>query len=694
VNPLWYLRRLLLMPPEEIVGRVCDARLKRRWRQCHGKGPEPALVGRPRMRPAPLPGGCAARVPLLARRRLITAAEDVLRGAWPVFGVVRHDLADLPDWFADPQTRRRAPDAAYCFDINHRDEARVGNVKRVWELSRHHHLTVLAAAYWLTGEDRFATRIDRHLRDWWAKNPFLAGIHWTSGIEIGLRLIAWTWVRRLLDGWVGAAALFEDNPEFRRQLYWHQLYLAHLRSHGSSANNHLIAEVAGLFVSTSGFPLFRETADWRALAAAELAAELPRQTFANGFNRELATDYQGFVLELALAAALEGDAAAGAEGPDSRVGTPLDSAAWTTIERMTDALAAVLDERLNPPRQGDGDDGYGLVLDEPAFQRWNALLATGAALFGAPDWWPPFASDDVRTVAWTALARPGHASSDRPVRRPALFEGAGIAILHGRPDSSPSAEAAEDADAIWCRLDHGPHGFLTTAAHGHADALSVEVRCGGVEILVDPGTYCYHGEPEWRRYFRSTVGHNTLELAGRDQSSSGGPFMWTRHARTTLIDASGLEDGEEAVWSAMHDGYSRLRPPAIHRRRVTLDRRGRALKIIDRVECSGQHDARLAFHLGPTVECRLSDSVAELRWTAGDGAARTAALRLPRNLSWRVAIGETDPPLGWYSPHFGVRVPSPTLIGCGRVGLGVELVTTLQFAATQAAQSRPAAVGA
>ena len=79
---------------------------------------------------------------------------------------------------------------------------------------------------------------------------------------------------------------------------------------------------------------------------------------------------------------------------------------------------------------------------------------------------------------------------------------------------------------IWCRCDGGPHGFLSIAAHAHADALSVEVRYGGVDILADPGTYCYHGEPAWRSYFRSTIAHNTVELGGRSQSSDGGPFMW------------------------------------------------------------------------------------------------------------------------------------------------------------------------
>ena len=90
---------------------------------------------------------------------------------------------------------------------------------------------------------------------------------------------------------------------------------------------------------------------------------------------------------------------------------------------------------------------------------------------------------------------------------------------------------ARGAGEIWCRFDGGPHGFCSIAAHAHADALSVELRCGGVDVLADPGCYCYHGEPAWRRYFRSTLGHNTLELDGTDQSVVGWPVPVGRGTR-------------------------------------------------------------------------------------------------------------------------------------------------------------------
>jgi len=658
----WYARRLSRMSPVEIGGRLADAYVKRRWRERQVRDiaddamPIPAAVpsydsGIVRFERALVPSEVATRI--------MAAADSVLAGRFPVFDRARDDFADTPDWFFDPRTGRHAPRDAYAFDINYRLVDNVGTVKYVWEPSRHHHLTVLSAAYFLSGEPRYAEAVGRQLRSWWSQNPFLSGIHWTSGIELGVRLISWVWIRRLLDDWEGAKALFDANPVFLRQLHHHQEYLARLPSHGSSANNHLIAEQAGQFAACCAFPFFKETASWRERAAASLGREIRRQTFESGLNRELATSYHLFVLELFIAAAAEGAAA----------DHPLEEVVWTGVCRMMDALAAMLDARGRPPRQNDGDDAMGLLLDWPDADRVGSLLATGEALFGRCAWWPGFGGDDLRTMMWRHMAgRPAH-RAERPERRPNYFADAGMAILRGETG---------DGREIWCRCDHGPHGYLSIAAHGHADALSVELRHDGVDILADPGTYVYQGEEAWRRYFRSTIAHNCLELGGVDQSQSGGAFMWTRMARSELLGLEGIDDGPVAEWHAQHDGYLRLAPGALHRRRVRLNRSTGTLRIEDVVVCEGEEDCRLAFHLGPDVRCRLDGQVAWLSWDNGP-VRLTAVMTLPPSLDWTCVTGQIDPPIGWYSPMFGEKVPSAALLGVGVTGHSEPLVTEIEF---------------
>src|SRR5208337_789658 len=187
----------------------------------------------------------------------------------------------------------------------------------------------LACAWWLTGHAKYAERAALHLTSWWRDNPFLEGIHWTSGIEVGLRLISWTWIRALLADWNGCRDLFDGNDTFAQQLDQHQRYVAALYSRGSSANNHLIAELAGLACASAAFPWFRQSAAWQRWSCRQLVQEARQQTHVDGFNREQASDYHLFVFEMLLAASLVTRLA----------GKPLASAMDEVLQRMADALA-------------------------------------------------------------------------------------------------------------------------------------------------------------------------------------------------------------------------------------------------------------------------------------------------------------------------------------------------------------------
>jgi len=649
-NAAWYLKRLSKMSAGEVARRAEDQAYKAAWAlPALRPKPSPALKGA--RFSSLLPHGALEEVPAPAREATLAVADEIMAGRFEALGCVREDMKS-PDWASSPASAKRAPLERYCFHIDFRDPTVTGDVKQVWELSRLHHVTVLALAFALSGKERYAERAAEHLRSWWLANPWLAGINWTNGIEVGIRLVSFAWARRLLAGWDGAAEVFEQSALATEQLWAHQAYLAKFHSRGSSANNHAIAEAAGLLVGALAFAWYPESERWASLGAAWLEDDLALNTFPSGVNREMAFDYHGFVAELALVAAAEAD----------RAGSPLRDTTWERVARMLDVIAATADCSLQPPRYGDGDDGRALLLD-PTANRWEALLSVGRSVCGAPDWWPA-----TTTGAWSSLLGSmcaKHPVHDRPLQRPSHFADASLSVLRA---------TAPDGGEVWCRLDSGPHGFLSIAAHAHADALSIELRHRGAEVLSDPGTYCYHGEPAWRSYFRSTLGHNTLEMGGRDQSVPGGPFLWASQAASRLLALRVGEDGAASEWSAEHDGYRSLSPPATHRRTVRLCPDG-LVEIFDEVETAGEHPARLAFHFGPSVSAELvAPCLLRLTW-AGTGAYLT----LPEALTWRLARGETDPPLGWYSPRFGLKQPAWAAIGSGLATGRTRLVSTLRF---------------
>jgi hypothetical protein len=646
------------MSASEVAYRTIDAGRRRIWARRQIQPGE--AIGLPRDThterafTSPLPATARASVAPESASALIQAADSVLAGTWTVLGTTRPDSAD-PDWFHDPITGRRAPDRRLAFRIHYRDETETGNIKQVWEISRHHQVTVLAAAWWLTQEERYADCAAGQLRSWWAANPFLTGTNWTSGIEAAIRLISWTWIRRLLDEWPKVGDLFEHNDDAVRQIAWHQEFLAAFPSRGSSANNHVVAEAAGQLAAACAFPWYARSAEWRRSAAALLERELAANTFDDGLNRELATDYHRFVLEVALVAAVEADA-------DDH---PLSPATWERLARMLDAGAAILDASGRAPRQGDGDEGRALVIDGPEANPWATILGAGAALLGAPAWWPHVAGS-VEAALLEALGR--SRQLPRQLARPRQFADAGLVILRSRQ---------QDGQEIWCRCDGGPHGFLSIAAHAHADALSLEVRHNGVDILADPGTYSYHGELMWREWFRSTAAHNTVEIGGVSQSESGGPFLWNAHAQTATLTC---DIGEQPLqtWSAEHDGYRRLNTPTMHRRSVTLDSPGRRLTVSDSFNAAAAVPLRLSWHLGPDIHADLDGAHATLFWQDGP-EKRQAKIELPEDLAWTLHRAEVEPVVGWYAPRFGARIPATSLIGRGVAASSTRLITELEL---------------
>ena len=582
-----------------------------------------------------LPPDTAEHIPHEARKPVLAAADRLMGGEWDVHGVLRTDL-ERPDWFRDPVSGRRSAQDQYAFRIDHRCEDQVGNITQVWELSRLQHLTLLATAWFLTHDERYAQRVADHLRSWWRANPFLSGVNWTSGVELGIRLISLAWIRRLLNDWAGVADLFERDALALRQIRWHQQYLAAFASRGSSAGRRLIAEAAGQLVVSCAFPWFRESDRWRRKSALLLERELDQLAVSSGPGRELASDYHCFAVELGLVAAVEADAS----------GHPLRPAVWARLCALTDSAAALVDERLRPPRRSDSDDGRGLLLDAPTSNRRMSMLALAEAMLGPQEWWPRTPASAASSIVG-ALAGPRRQIEGRPSQRPSRFADAGITLLRTRGEQE-----------IWCRCDGAPNMHGSVGAHVRADALSFEVRFAGVDILTDPDTWCYAAGPGGRRRLRH-----------------GGILLRGHHAHFREIEV--LDDGDIARWTAEHDVYASRDPSALHRRSVLLDRASRIIDIIDQLD-GGSRDIRLAFHLGPDVHAKLKESCAVLEWptASAPGAAR---LELPPGLLWSLHRGGTGPTPGWCSQDGGRFDPAFTLLGCGPCVPGIPLITRLEF---------------
>lgn len=162
----WYLRRAASMSPAEVLWRARDQVIRVAWsRRQVTRGQDfaepPAFAGELGL-PVVLPALTADLVPDEARNAVLVSADRLIKGEWEVLGFPRDDMI-APDWFFDPVTGLRAPSDRYAFRINHRSQEQTGNIKQIWEISRLHHLTLLAAAWFLSHDDRYARRVAQQL---------------------------------------------------------------------------------------------------------------------------------------------------------------------------------------------------------------------------------------------------------------------------------------------------------------------------------------------------------------------------------------------------------------------------------------------------------------------------------------------------------------------------------------------------
>jgi hypothetical protein len=613
VTMRWYLSRLASMGPAEMVWRARSAAmLPVDWARSKRTPAVPAPQWTP-LRPASYP-------------------VQLHDGDAPVERIHIFDL-EFPlgfefDWHRDYRYGRQV-EPGFAGTLNIRDTAVVSDIKYVWEPSRHQHLSALAFA---ANAEAHTGYIVRSIDSWLHANPYLHGVHWTSSLELAERVISWALLYPRI------AEQVADDQDFRRRwldsIYLHLTRIAGKLSLYSSANNHLLGELVGLFVGSSCFDFWPECSAWRSLAQKLLEREILLQVGEDGVNREQATSYHLFTIELLLLAFAIG----------RNTGSRFSAGYAERLRGMAAFIDAVATSSGDLPWYGDSDDARGFLASEEENALEVAMQLAGL-LFAEPRW---LRFRSTATEAARALVPDLIGNLDQGVHAPAtpreLFPEAGIACIR------------TDDDSVGLLMDFGPLGLGSTAAHGHADALSLWLSLDGEYFLVDAGTYAYHSHPEWRAFFRSTAAHNTACVDGRSQSEMAGRFLWSSKAHARLLrfeDSSG-----QATLEAEHDGYMRLQDPVSHRRTVAFDRATGNISIEDSLRCKGRHEVELFFHMHEEAEVlRVSDGEAEIGWRQ-----RRIVFSSPdRNARWEISRGSDNPKLGWRSRRFNQKQPIVTL---------------------------------
>jgi hypothetical protein len=215
---------------------------------------------------------------------------------------------------------------------------------------------------------------------------------------------------------------------------------------------------------------------------------------------------------------------------------------------------------------------------------------------------------------------------------------------------------------------------IPSAAHGHADALSIEVAAYGVPILVDPGFYTYNGAENWHRYFRETKAHNTVVVDGCSQAEYQGRLKWSR-APEARLEHCMLSAAFDCV-EASHYGYRRLTQPVVHRRAVVFLKPDYWL-VHDELWGEGEHQIDRYFHFAAEVEmsCQRAGTAIHARSPRGQNLSVISVER--EGVAVESKCGGDEPEDGWLAMGYGRKMRAPVVRCSTKATLPIALNTLL-----------------
>jgi hypothetical protein len=563
--------------------------------------------------------------PILDKRTIFSEAENVMDHRFEIFGI-KTDYGPNINYHFDPKSGKTWP-LRFWNDIKYRDGKKLGGIKFAWELNRLHHWPQLSIAYCLTEDKRYLKEIFTELDGWLKSNRYPFGINWISGIELGIRLVNLFYSLKI----AGARRLGRLQKELVLQFFSiHGRHLYRYPSKYTSCANHALAEALGLFVAGLIFPSTLTGRKWKTMAKKILDAEVTRQIYPDGSSFEHTIPYLQFVTDHFLIYYLL----------CKEYREDLNANIEERLKAICSFISCIIDTNGNVPMIGDDDDGYLLKLWFGEHNNFFSILNTCSVLFERPEWIHPHSSLDAKTMLllgssagmrWEKLK-----SEQAWKRKSCYFDDAGLAVI---------VDLKSGKEILFIG-NSGPLGLEPLSGHGHADALSFWLSIDGKPFFVDPGTYLYHSGGKWRRYFRSTAAHNTVQIDNQDQAEQISDFMFRDFYQINNIIWSEREDRIE--WGAEHTGYQRLASPVVHRREVTYMKRTCSFEIVDSLRCGEKHDVKLFFHFHPNVKV-LSNGENTFRLTQGNSSV---VLRVDKQLKVQAVSGSKNPLMGWYSPGF------------------------------------------
>ena len=551
----------------------------------------------------------------------IKEAEELLEGYYVFFFSSKEFVGSPPEWHYWYESHEFTHWSKIPINaIEGRD------VKKAWDLSRCHWAVLLAAAYAISGNEKYRLHLNSWLSDWMDRNPVNSGVNWVCAQETSIRLL------NILN----ASSLICDKGEKNSVLL--EFVLKHcsriyktLDYAAAQDNNHGVSESAALYIAgcwlmqykSDSKKLSRESHKFLSKGKSNLEKMVSRLIASDGGFSMYSLNYHRMVMDtlsiveywrLLL---------------DQK---PFSEEYRQGACRLTKFLYQMLDlESGDVPNVGANDGSRPYLLTESDYRDFRPSVHLAAGYFCKT---LPF---NYHKVHWFNASLP---SDVKPLwsKSSQIFSDTGFVTL------VPNNEQ-------WALIKFPAFKFRPS----HSDSLHLDLWWKGENILLDSGSFSYNCNPEIESYFSSSLGHNTIQFDSKDHMLKLGKFLWGGWPKLckefTTMDLS-----SRLFWSGCSAYYS----GSNHHRKVSF--KGGKWLISDKL--SGKFSqATLRWHLKG------------LNWVLKGSSVELNGVKIMIKSSSDFSIKLSK---GWRSLYYGKKEPVSVI----EVSINShcrELLTTVEF---------------
>ncbi len=389
----------------------------------------------------------------------VPAAEVLLNREYTSHGVTHRFRGDI-DWTYNPTV-----------------EGPEYNKEWTSAFTRFPWLNTLSDAYRRTGNERYAKEIIYVMKDFIRKLPVPTTYKIVTGeprakmydiyneLSTSIRMGAWSIA--LLAVADSPSLTPDDLVIILKGILEHALHAE--RNPCLGDGNWQMFEITALLRCAVAFKEFKRSERWKLWAIQRMTKQLKVQVYPDGAQTELCPSYHGGVISNFLRM--------GQIIKDLKL--PLPDEFDETIRNMASYLVKLSRPDGSIPAFSEMSQGSGR----------SPIVGTVADFF-----------DDKGELLWYSTAG---AKGKAPDYHSVSLDWAGYYIMR----------SGWERDDLYMAVKAGPYGF----GHQNEDKLSFELCAYEELFLVDPGYYTYNYTSPWRKYYVSSLAHNTVVPDGLTQ---------------------------------------------------------------------------------------------------------------------------------------------------------------------------------